>query len=723
MAYTKQTFIDGQTILNASHFNHIEDGIVAAEIVATEASNLAKSKQEKLVSGTNIKTVNGESILGIGNILIKNSCKNVVINSPVSTDSYAGKKIAFIGDSITQGVGASSNAERYTTVLANLLGMTEVNLGQSGTVLCTGGHRTCNIGKLSVGNLTGCDVVTIMMGINDWDQAKSDYYKLGEFGSTDTTTIYGAVDYWCKKIIEIKNTSGFENTKFFFITPIITSWNNSVGGNNWDQNKTNIHGFTLRELCQAIINVCDVYEIPVLDMNKYSGIYYNSADDNTVGTYFGDGIHPNSAGHAQIAQALNDYLLQNPTYVKSDEALKFILQTLLSESTKISYPNFDNVETLVINLTGITLSPSSISLFEGETTSITAKLTPTNTTQTSLRWESSDVSIATVDNGKIIALAEGTVTITCKSVDNGNILATANVVVSKAESLEVTGLLISESTKTVTQGQKTTLTVSYVPSATTQKGVTWSSDNTSVATVVGNGDSCTVTAVGGGQCNIIATSTHNPSIKTQCFFTTTEQSEGGDNGDGDGEEPDTSNYVLGSNVTYDASANTLKGKVNTDAYGKVDNVAIYKVPLKAGMEVEIVSNFSSTPMTYAAIGVDTTTNIADLRKLGSYQVGLFNVYHDNPSKWKEVITLNPTESGVANARITMCNTGNNTSPRTTIIKRAADGTLSGSCNGNEFTMPSYSTLATANESENLYVFIAGISADITWKINYFGELR
>lgn len=633
MAYTKQTFIDGQTILNASHFNHIEDGIVAVESVATETSNLAKSKQEKLVSGTNIKTVNGESILGIGNILIKNSCKNVVINSPVSADSYAGKKIAFIGDSITQGVGASSNAERYTTVLANLLGMTEVNLGQSGTVLCTGGHRGCNIGKLSVGNLTGCNVVTIMMGINDWDQAKSDYYKLGEFGSTDTSTIYGAVDCWCKKIIEIKNTSGFENTKFFFITPIITSWNNSVGGNNWDQNKTNIHGFTLRELCQAIINVCDVYEIPVLDMNKYSGIYYNSAEDNTVGTYFGDGIHPNSAGHAQIAQALKDYFLQNPTYVKSDEALKFILQTLLSESTKISYPNFDNVETLVINLTGITLSPSSISLFEGETTSITAKLTPTNTTQTSLRWESSDVSIATVDNGKIIALAEGTVTITCKSVDNENILATANVVVSKAESLEVTGLLISESTKTVAQGQKATLTVSYVPSATTQKGVTWSSDNTSVATVVGNGDSCTVTAVGGGQCNIIATSTVNSSIKTSCFFTTTEQSEGGDNSD-------SGLYELASGVKLDADGTLVAKSGGAGGFGGASSRAIYKVPLKAGMEVEVQHTFSTGYNNFVGWGVDNVSSLSELKTTtgGQFPRGLFIVYYDTPNSVNAVQT-------------------------------------------------------------------------------------
>ena len=224
-----------------------------------------------------------------------------------------------------------------------MLGAVEVNRAVSGTVLCTGGHRTCNIDKLTSENLTGCSVVLIMMGINDWDQAKSNYYGLGEYGSTDTTTIYGAVDMWCKRIDEIRKTEGFEDTKFYFITPIITSWNNSKGGSNWDQNKTNIHGFKLRDLCQAIINVCADYNVPVLDMNKYSGIYYNSSSDNTTGLYFGDGIHPNSAGHGQIANALYDYLLENLTYASQEEANKYainyLLQCVLADARKSNIPN------------------------------------------------------------------------------------------------------------------------------------------------------------------------------------------------------------------------------------------------------------------------------------------------------------------------------------------------------------------------------------------------
>lgn len=63
MAYQKQSFIDGVTVLQADHLKHIEDGIVANE------SAIGK-KQDALVSGQNIKTINGQSIIGEGNIEI-----------------------------------------------------------------------------------------------------------------------------------------------------------------------------------------------------------------------------------------------------------------------------------------------------------------------------------------------------------------------------------------------------------------------------------------------------------------------------------------------------------------------------------------------------------------------------------------------------------------------------------------------------------------------------
>lgn len=45
-------------------------------------------------------------------------------------------------------------------------------------------------------------------------------------------------------------------------------------------------------------------------MNLESGIYYNSPEDDHASEYFGDGVHPNDAGHAKLAESLYTALLK-----------------------------------------------------------------------------------------------------------------------------------------------------------------------------------------------------------------------------------------------------------------------------------------------------------------------------------------------------------------------------------------------------------------------------
>jgi hypothetical protein len=77
MSYKKQTFVDNETILKASHLNHIEDGI----------ENLDQTKQDTLVSGTNIKTINGESLLGEGDINIEVRDETITIDEALDENS------------------------------------------------------------------------------------------------------------------------------------------------------------------------------------------------------------------------------------------------------------------------------------------------------------------------------------------------------------------------------------------------------------------------------------------------------------------------------------------------------------------------------------------------------------------------------------------------------------------------------------------------------------
>ena len=70
--------------------------------------------------------------------------------------------------------------------------------------------------------------------------------------------------------------------------------------------------------------------------------------------------------------------------------------------------------------TGITISPTSVELVVGQTTSVSAAVTPSNANNQNYTLSSSNTGIATVSNGIITAIAPGTCTITATSSDGGH---------------------------------------------------------------------------------------------------------------------------------------------------------------------------------------------------------------------------------------------------------------------------------------------------------------
>ncbi len=68
-----------------------------------------------------------------------------------------------------------------------------------------------------------------------------------------------------------------------------------------------------------------------------------------------------------------------------------------------------------IPLKGISLDKTELSMFNGESKTLTVKYNPSNTTDSkAIIWTSSDKSVATVEDGKVIAIGKGTATITAK---------------------------------------------------------------------------------------------------------------------------------------------------------------------------------------------------------------------------------------------------------------------------------------------------------------------
>ena len=76
---------------------------------------------------------------------------------------------------------------------------------------------------------------------------------------------------------------------------------------------------------------------------------------------------------------------------------------------------FKFVEYKEVAATGVTLSKTSLTLDKGKTQTITATVTPSNATNKTVTWSSSNTSVATVSNGKITAKGAGTAYITAKT--------------------------------------------------------------------------------------------------------------------------------------------------------------------------------------------------------------------------------------------------------------------------------------------------------------------
>ena len=140
-------------------------------------------------------------------------------------------------------------------------------------------------------------------------------------------------------------------------------------------------------------------------------------------------------------------------------------------------------EPQAVKVTGISVNPTSLSLVEGETGSLTATVSPSDADDKTVIWDSSDKSVASVENGKVTALKAGSANITVKSVDGG-FTASCSVSVS-AKTVDVASISLSKEELTLTEGDSETITATVKPDDATDKTVTWTSSDPSVATVDG----------------------------------------------------------------------------------------------------------------------------------------------------------------------------------------------------------------------------------------------
>ena len=211
----------------------------------------------------------------------------------------ANKIINFLGDSITEGIGASNHDHCYVEVLRRTYGLAEArNYGISGTRIA---HQTHVSDKPSY-DLDFCgrfssmadaaDAVVVFGGTNDFGHG---FAPFGTVGDTSPDTFCGACDTLYKGL-----KAKYPTTPIVVITPLPRSAENNPRGDGYKP-----AGPLLCEYVAAIQSIAAANKLPVLDL------FHDAPSGKRAmlpPNLFPDGLHPNDAGHAILAKLIGDFL-------------------------------------------------------------------------------------------------------------------------------------------------------------------------------------------------------------------------------------------------------------------------------------------------------------------------------------------------------------------------------------------------------------------------------
>ena len=211
----------------------------------------------------------------------------------------AGKTVAFLGDSITEGVGVSEISKRYTDVFGALTGAVVLNYGISGTRIAKQKNPSPTeqwdldfISRVDVMDRFA-DAVVVFGGTNDFGHGDA---PLGKFTDRTEYTFYGACHVLYRKLIE-----KYPDAEIVIVTPLHRLSESA------EINEYGLPFAPLKKYVEAIREVAEYYSLPLLDLYKNSGM--QPSVEILREKYMPDGLHPSDAGAEKIADKLRDFFL------------------------------------------------------------------------------------------------------------------------------------------------------------------------------------------------------------------------------------------------------------------------------------------------------------------------------------------------------------------------------------------------------------------------------
>lgn len=200
-------------------------------------------------------------------------------------------KINFLGDSITQGVGASSADTCYVAQIEKMSGAICRNYGISGTRIARRSVPYTNpvfdrdFCMRAPEMVKDADVVVVFGGTNDFGHGDA---PIGSMEDRTVWSFYGALHVLYDMLLE-----RYPKAKIVILTPMC-------------RREEERDGQHLPSFVDAIRDVVKEYDFPLLDM--YKDFPVDLHDEQMQQRYIPDGLHPNDHGHKMIAETIIDFL-------------------------------------------------------------------------------------------------------------------------------------------------------------------------------------------------------------------------------------------------------------------------------------------------------------------------------------------------------------------------------------------------------------------------------
>ena len=205
-----------------------------------------------------------------------------------------GLKINFLGDSITEGHGCSSEAVRFTNKIAAEYGAITRNYGIGGTRLA----RQTKPSEWPRHDLDfpsrvpemdpDADLIVVFGGTNDFGHGDAPF---GDFADRTADTFCGALHELYTSLLK-----KYPAATIMLITPL----------HRGTEDVPNMHGKVLKDYVEMIRKAAEYYSLPVLDLYATYGV--QPAVPVMKDTYMPDGLHPNDAGHVLLTNKIVKFI-------------------------------------------------------------------------------------------------------------------------------------------------------------------------------------------------------------------------------------------------------------------------------------------------------------------------------------------------------------------------------------------------------------------------------